>query len=265
MDKSADPLTNKIQQQIEHFDRIADRYYDARNQRNHLLLKDLMWRDFLVNKAFLRRDGLRTLEAMCGFCDGKYILERHLKITIDYTAFDYSSAVIERLQASRPELNVFRGNVTEFCCDEKFDLIILLGGLHHVPDHAKSSVRKLTESLLPGGYFLSAEPTHGNPIFKSVREYIYKRNSLFDEDTERAFSVEELKALFTNAGLILADISFPGLLSYILYYNPDAFKILNKGSSSLVRATYAFDRLWMRNWIGKVFSFATLSLWQKPT
>jgi len=32
----------------------------------------------------------------------------------------------------------------------------------------------------------------------------------------------------------------------------------------MVKAAYAFDRLWMRNWIGKALSFATLSLWQKP-
>ena len=257
-------MNDKIERQKEHFDKIADRYYLARRQDKHLLLKNLMWKGFLSDKDYLSRDGLRVLEAMCGFADGKEVIENNLRISVNYTGFDYSSTVVQNLHLERPELNVYQQDITKFSSDEEFDLIIILGGLHHVPDHAKSAIKRLTSSLASGGYFLNLEPTHGNRLFKKIREHIYSRNNLFDEVTEEAFPVEELKVFFLDAGLRLADISFPGLLSYILYYNPDAFPSLNIGGNWLVKTTYAFDRLWMRNWIGKTLSFATLSLWQKP-
>ncbi|MDH3380600.1 MAG: class I SAM-dependent methyltransferase, partial [Gammaproteobacteria bacterium] len=257
-------MSDKIERQKEHFDKIADRYYLARRQDKHLLLKNLMWKGFLSDKQYISRDGLRVLEAMCGFADGKHIIENNLGISVNYTGFDYSSTVVQKLRLEKPDLNVYQQDITEFSSNAEFDLIILLGGLHHVPDYAESAIKHLTACLVPGGYFLNLEPTHGNQIFKKIRELIYSRNHLFDEETEEAFSVEELKNLFLSAGLRMVDISFPGLLSYVLYYNPDAFPSLNIGGNRMIKATYAFDRLWMRNWIGKTLSFATLSLWQKP-
>lgn len=256
-------MNDKTERQREHFDKIANQYYLARSQQNHLLLKDLMWSGFLSDKQYLARAGLRVLEAMCGFADGKDIIERHLGISTNYTGFDYSSTVVDKLHIDRPDLNVYQQDITTFSAGDKFDLIILLGGLHHVPDHAQDAVKRLSSCLEEGGYFLNLEPTHGNIVTRKVREAIYNRNSLFDEETERAFSVNELKDIFQQSGLQLADISFPGLLSYVLFYNPDAFPILNKGGSLAVKATFAFDRLWLRNRVGKTLSFATLSLWQK--
>ena len=112
-----------------------------------------------------------------------------------------------------------------------YDIIILIAGLHHVPFHAPESVRRLVTALKPGGFFISLEPTSGNIIARKAREYIYKKNSLFDAETERDFSVNELCRMFEIAGLEKTYISFPGLLSYVLYYNPDAFPALNCGGA----------------------------------
>jgi hypothetical protein len=71
-----------------------------------------------------------------------------------------------------------------------------------------------------------------------VRDGIYKKNSLFDEQTERAFPVGRL--------------------------NPDAFPALNVGGKSLVSSFYSFDKLFYRNAVGRALSFATLSVWSKP-
>jgi len=74
-----------------------------------------------------------------------------------------------------------------------------------------------------------------------------------------------LSAFFTDAGLAPKDLCFPGLSAYVLYYNPDAFPKLNLGGKKLVKTLFNLDRLFLRNTIGRVFSFATLSLWQKPS
>ena len=128
-----------------------------------------------------------------------------------------------------PEIRSFQADVSSVELSQKYDIIILLGGLHHVFHIAPEVVKRLSLSIKTGGYFISLEPTNGNCIFSWVRNRIYENNSLFDEQTERAFDVSELESIFIDAGLNSVDTVYPGLLAYILYYNPDAFPFLNIG------------------------------------
>jgi SAM-dependent methyltransferase len=256
---------DKIEQQREHFNSVAERYRTARKHDNHLLLKSLIWKQFLGRHPALKKNGLVVLEAMCGFADGKKILEDTLNIETQYEGFDYSDEVLETLKEEQPELKVFHADAGTVELEKnKYEVIILLGGLHHVPHMAKEVVARLVESIKPGGYFINLEPTNGNPIFKAIRERIYAKNSLFDEETERAFEVSELMDFFESSNMRPVDITYPGLSSYVLYYNPDAFPSLNLGGKKMVKSLFALDKLFLRNVLGRWFSFATLSLWQKP-
>ena len=257
-------MESKVQRQREHFDRISETYRRSRKHENHLTLKTLMWRDFLQDKAYLKGRRLRVLEPMCGFADGKAILEQHLGVEIDYVGFDFSDQVVAKLSESDPRLHVFHADITRFRPPpEDFDLIILLGGLHHVPDYAQAVVENMAAGLRPGGTFINLEPTHGNPVFRAIREGIYRRNEIFDEATERGFRYRELMEMFERVPLTLVDRSFPGFLSYVLYYNPDAFPRINLGGPKMVRTTFAFDKLFMRGSLGSFLSFATLTMWRK--
>jgi SAM-dependent methyltransferase len=254
-----------IERQREHFNSIADRYHKGRQASNHLYLKDLIWRDVFSHFRNLKDSHLDVLEPMCGFCDGYELIRRHLSSDIRYQGFDYSDAVVETVKKDNPDLVVWQADATKYKpAVNSCDLIILIGGLHHTPLDAQAIVRNLAPSLRAGGLFISYEPTHGNPLFRMVRDGIYKKNSLFDEQTERAFPVSELIGLFTNAGLKSELICHPGLLSYVMYYNPDAFPALNIGGKSLVSSLYSFDKLFYRNAVGRALSFATLSVWSKP-
>lgn len=258
-------MVDAVERQKLHFDRIATDYHRARQHENHRLLKRLIWSDFLADKrAELDRPGLRVLEAMCGFADGEAILASVLGKPVDYTGFDYSDAVVDRMKSLAPALKLFRQDVTSFVPDRTYGLVMCLGGLHHVPHAAHAAVRNLAQALEPGGLLLSIEPTAGNPVFARVRGAIYRRNPLFDPETERGFSVPELRGLFEGAGLRCEDVCHPGLLSYVLYYNPDAFPALNRGGPALVRALYAIERPFLRTALARWLSFATLSLWRKP-
>jgi SAM-dependent methyltransferase len=254
-----------IERQREHFNSIADRYHKGRQASNHLYLKDLIWRDVFSHFRNLKDSHLDVLEPMCGFCDGYELIRRHLSSDIRYQGYDYSDAVVETVKKDNPDLDVWQADATKHKpAVDSCDLIILIGGLHHTPLDAQAIVRNLAPSLRAGGLFISYEPTHGNPLFRMVRDGIYKKNSLFDEQTERAFPVSELIGLFTNAGLKSELICHPGLLSYVMYYNPDAFPALNIGGKSLVSSLYSFDKLFYRNAVGRALSFATLSVWSKP-
>lgn len=254
---------DKIEQQKNHFENISEKYYKSRQTRNHLLLKDLMWNYFFKNKDYLKNDGLHVLEPMCGYGEGKDILEKNLKIKIVYSGFDYSSNLIKKIKEFDPTTDVIEMDITKFIPSKKYDLVIIIGGLHHVPFHLDMVLDKLYESLNKNGYFIYLEPTHNNILFKKIRERIYKKNEFFDNDTERAFELVKINQAFLDHNFKVIDQIYPGLLSYILYYNPDAFPILNKGSGKLVKAFFNFDKLFFRNFIGRKLSFATLTLLQK--
>jgi SAM-dependent methyltransferase len=255
---------DKIARQAAHFDSVAASYRASRQHANHRTIKELMWGDFLADKDALRRTRLAVLEPMCGFADGHQIVATYLGADFTYRGFDFSRTVVDSLELSQPHLDVWHGDVTRFEADAEYDLIILLGGLHHVPDHAGEAVARLARALKPGGHFLNLEATEGNRVFGWIRRWIYTRNSLFDAQTERAFERKEYFRLFEAAGLDHVDSFYPGLLAYVLYYNPDAFPWLNVGGPSMVRALWALERRFRRNAVGAALSFATLSLWQRP-
>jgi SAM-dependent methyltransferase len=254
---------SKIEQQKKHFESISNRYYNARRSSNHLLLKKILWNYFFKDKEFLRKENLKVLEPMCGYGEGKKIIESNISREINYEGFDYSEILVKKIKEIEPDLNIYVMDVTKFKPKGKYDIVILIGGLHHVPDYAEDVIKKVYECLEDDGYFINYEPTQDNSIMRTVRNIIYRRNNLFDDQTERAFELRDLNQLFSRSGFHISDQIHPGLLSYILYYNPDAFPYLNIGGNSMVRLTFALDKLFFRNYIGRKLSFTTLTVLQK--
>lgn len=253
---------DEVARQKRHFEEISERYLRSRQHTNHLLFKKLLWQLFLKDAPFPHRR-LSVLEPMCGYAEGKKILEEHGGLDIEYVGFDYSEPLVAHVKRNDPSLNVSLMDVTRFESGPVYDLVMLLGGLHHVPRHTVAVIGRMHDALREGGYFISFEPTHNNFIFRKIREHIYRRNNLFDAETEEAFELGKLDNYFHQNGFRLVRQMYPGLLAYVLYYNPDAFPWLNRGSESVVRTIFNLEKSMYANIIGRKFSFATLSLWQK--
>lgn len=258
---------DNIERQRAHFDAISEKYFLARKNKNHLLIKKLIWEYFFQRNPF-PSEVTNVLEPMCGYGEGKSILEEYGHLQINYTGFDYSQALINIVKKDAPNLNIYQQDVTKFDAqnlNEKYSVIILIGGLHHVFDRAETVIRKLTPALTPQGFFISLEPTYNLFIHKRIRDYIYRKNSLFDQETEQAFELGCLNNMFAENGYKLVDQIYPGLISYILYYNPDAFPNLNIGGRRTIKSLFSLDKLFLDNFIGYKFSFATLSLYKKES
>lgn len=255
---------NKIDQQREHFDSISDVYFGARRHSNHLLLKSLIWSNFLSGHPQLLSRGSAVLEPMCGMAEGLQIIRDYIRPDFSYLGFDYSEKMVEIAKNQFPGMRILWADVTRFDANgEKFDLIILIGGLHHVYKLSDQVVKSLVQSLKPGGKFINFEPTQNCWLTRKIRERIYKQNDLFDDETEQGFDLADLDNIFVQAGMQKVDQVYPGLLSYVLYYNPDAFPRLNLGGNTAVRATFALDQLLWRTRLARKLSFSTLTLWQK--
>lgn len=251
-----------IKQQQKHFDSIADKYFNERQSETSLLLKDLMWGHFFSDKDYLKSKTM-VLEPMCGFGEGKKVIEKHLKSNIIYEGFDYSANIIAIAKKQDPDLNVYELNILDLNVKDKFDFVIVIGGLHHIYRDVDEILERIYNSLKIDGYFMCYEPTNNNFITRKIRRKIYKSNPLFDFETEQDFNLISLNKSFRQAKYSIVDQVYAGLLSYILFYNPDAFPQLNKGGKRLVRFLFSIDKLFSRNFIGKKLSFATLTLLKK--
>jgi len=257
---------NDINQQKEHFTSVAHRYIESRRHRNHLTLKAAIWRYFLSRNPFPteQAESLSVIEPMCGYGEGYEILKNYGHCRFVYRGSDISAPMVAEAMRRYPGVEFAIGDVTKPFGADEYDIVLILGGLHHVFRHITTVLSNVRAALKPGGYFINLEPTENNMVFTAIRNHIYRTNDLFDAETERGFALEELNRLYEDAGLLLKDQIYPGLLAYVLYYNPDAFPSLNIGNPWLVSKLFALERVFYSWFIGRKLSFATLSLLQRP-
>lgn len=254
---------DKINRQKAHFDSIADEYTLKRRGSKQRMLHRLIYADLLSNMGNKSNDCLYVLEPMCGFGEGQEIIKNHISDNIVYEGFDLSEKVVENAKRIYKGINVYVQDVTKFTPERRYDIVVLIGGLHHVPDYAALVLEKIYGALKPGGQFINVEPTYNNWLTRIVCEYIYKKNSVFDEKTERRFSLSSINELYKKNGFSITKQLNAGLLAYLLWYNPDAFPLFNFGNCSLVKVVYAIDRKFMNTWIGRKLSVATFSVLKK--
>lgn len=254
---------NKIERQNEHFHSISKEYYKARQNKNHLLFKRLLFSWLLKDISFMSDRHICVLEPMCGYGEGRKIVLENISPRIEYEGFDFNDLLIRKVKMKMPGINIYKQDITTFTTDKQYDLIILLGGLHHVPDYAGQICKNLSGALKTGGIFINFEPTNNNFMVSMIRSMIYNKNHLFDEQTERGFSLKELQKIYTDAGLRIYRQYFPGLLGYVLYYNPDAFSRLNIGRKRMVRMVFHAEKYLYGSFLGRLFSFCTFSILKK--
>lgn len=256
---------DKIERQRQHFNKVAAEYYTARKDKNHLRYKKMLFRYIFGRDLGIdKMKKLAVLEPMCGYGEGRKIIRTYLSRNIQYEGFDYSDVLVNEVKRVHPNMNIYKQDVTVFQPEkDKYDIIILIGGLHHVPDYAGEICRNISTGLKKDGLFINFEPTNNNPLMTFVRKQIYKKNHLFDEETERAFSLKELNGIYKHAGMTIEKQFFPGLLGYIMYYNPDAFPFLNRGDIRTVDRIFRLEHSLYTTFIGKWFSFCTFSITRK--
>ncbi|QEM69136.1 class I SAM-dependent methyltransferase [Geobacter sp. FeAm09] len=256
---------DKVEAQRKHFDAIADVYLKGRSAKNHLAYKQVIWNHVLERLArFLpARSPLTGLEAMCGNAEVSARLVNFFP-HLTMHAFDLSDAMVKAAETSQlKRVTTCRNDLLTFCEEDRYDLAVIIGGLHHIPYDVHKGVHNIGNSLKKGGIFLNLEPTHNNRLWRAVREKIYKDNAIFEENSERAFTLQEYNTCLTANNFRILDQFYPGLLGYVLYYNPDAFPALNIGPPGLARMLAGLDLRLGTGAFGRIFSFATWTIAEK--
>jgi 2-polyprenyl-3-methyl-5-hydroxy-6-metoxy-1,4-benzoquinol methylase len=190
------------------FNRIAANY----------LLKDILPANRVARKFRLEQT-LKTisinaeismLEVGCGAgFSAEYIRGQY----DEYCGLDYSEELIRFAKAYHrsEKIEFFNANLKDFKTDRKFDVILLIGVLHHLKD-SSAMMQYMVDLLKPGGWIVANEPQAGNPMIRLARALRKKTDPQYSSD-QQEFKIVQLSEIFEQSGLTKIRIVPQGILS----------------------------------------------------
>lgn len=128
------------------------------------------------------------------------------------------------------------------------DTVIMLGGIHHVPDR-EALFAEISRILKPGGQFIWREPVSDFWLWRLLRLVIYRFSPMLDHQTERPLMYSETVPVLEKSGLALEQWQTYGFFGFCLFMNSDVlffnrfFRFI-PGIRKLTRASVYLD-----NWI----------------
>jgi SAM-dependent methyltransferase len=189
----------------------------------------------------------RVLEIGCGAGFSAAYLQGHYR---RYVGVDYSTELIDlaRRYNAHPEAAFHVADAARFQPGERFDLVFMIGVLHHFDDIGELLMR-IRAWLEPGGLLVANEPHSGNPAVRLARRIRKRIDPSYSSD-QRELSAHELRSQLSRAGFEQVKIVPQGLFSTPFAEVPvDPARL----TAPLVRAACAVDNLLERR-LGRVIA-----------
>jgi ubiquinone/menaquinone biosynthesis C-methylase UbiE len=207
---SAESVNHKDREQRdrEHFDSIASSY-----TRKDEAASSRVARRFRLEAtvgAVESQTVRRVLEVGCG---AGYAVDYLGDGFDEYLGVDHSAALvaIANERHGREGVEFAAGRVQELGLAGGFDLVVVIGVLHHLDD-VDTAVAEMVRSLKPGGWVAVNEPQPHNPIIRILRR-VRKRVDKTYADDQVEFSPSELVEMFERHGLVDVETRPQGYLS----------------------------------------------------
>lgn len=235
------------------FERIADDYI-----RKDLVASSRFGRQTLQKLPIGPSEDI--LEIGCGAGFSVRYLEAEYRT---FTGIDYSRNLIDYAVSRNcfPGASFIATDLLEFDPTNQFDVIFMIGVLHHMPD-MKSAVEACFDLLKPRGRIAFNEPQRANPIIHLLRKLRSRFDGSYsDEQTEVA--ARELMEVVSMVGFEHVK-SFPqGFLSPPFAEVPLRLPWL---MTPLSLGCCSFDTYLERlpPWLLKAFAWNTIIVGQKP-
>lgn len=249
------PIPNTETIQKLHYERIAkdyDVHYNDEYSQRYM-------KKFVFDPMFKGIDvkNKSVLEAMCGGGQTtKYLLERQAKVT----GLDISPQQTSNFKRRHQSADVLCGSILNSGVEsESFDVVTVVGGIHHMPPHTNESILEIHRMLKPGGYFCFMEP-HSESVAEGFRRAWYKRDSLFAEN-EAAVNMSEMHSNFERH-FDFNHEHYLGNVGYLLVLNSMVFRVpikLKPLYSPMLTSTETL----LNKILGKPFSCFVVAQWQK--
>ncbi len=152
----------------------------------------------------------RCLEVGCGAgYAATYLAGRYSR----YVGIDQAEALIAYARAhnAAPGVSFEAVDVAAYSSNERFDVVFMIGVLHHLSDPA-AALLHVRSLLAPGGLVLVNEPQPANPLIRVARSL----RTVVDRDysaEQVQYSADELRAMLDEAGFTRLTVKPQGLLS----------------------------------------------------
>ena len=188
----------KNSQQL-HFDQILDEYRSAYHSRgsNHYKHK-LIYSKIVPLIREKWPNGCQILEVACGSGENSFQLRELLGDNYKFSGTDISGesvAAFNQIMGSQ-SAQVKNFMDAEDSWSSQFEVVLIIGGLHHMVDGLDTVFKNINSATKPRGILLFVEP---NARFLDVvRRWWYRRDGFFEEDHESAL---DERFLFSKYGV----------------------------------------------------------------
>jgi SAM-dependent methyltransferase len=236
-------LCQESLQQQQHYDKVHQDYTEALRLPHTQEYMNYMDQKFLDSFQVNATDSI--LEICCGEGEALKILDTFSC----YIGIDISLKMLEaadQLHAGRSNIRFVHADALRLPVkDNSVDTVIMLGGIHHVPDRRKL-FQECFRVLKPGGTFVFREPASDWFLWKGIRDIIYKLSPGLDYETERPLTRSETVPLLEEMGFSAIVYNNYTFLGFCLFMNADILKF-NKvfkhipGIRTLVKFVARFD------------------------
>ena len=206
----------RIQQ--EHYDEIANAYVNNLNYPH--TLEYMSYLDDVLREHVSSENLGVCAEICCGTGEGFSLFSESIDKGV---GVDVSSSMLSKGKQSlnNPRLHFVQGDATQLpLVSNSFDSVIMLGGIHHVPDR-QALFRQISRILKPGGVFIWREPVSDFWLWKFLRAIIYKLSPILDDKTERPLTYNETVPLLKESGFSLEQWRTCGFLGFCFFMNSD--------------------------------------------
>jgi SAM-dependent methyltransferase len=207
------------QTQRDHYRRILEEYelhYDdefAQAYRRRFMYEVML--------AGVDLSDTSVLEPMCGSGQATaFLLSRGAQVT----GLDISEVALRSFRQRWPTCNAVCSSILRPPLRPgSFDVVVVIGGLHHVHPHIDQTVTAIHELLQSRGVLCFAEP-HTGSILDAARRVWYQHDHRVFAEGEAAVDLEALKARHATQFRFEREVYF-GNLAYFLVLNSMVLRI----------------------------------------
>ena len=204
--------------QQRHYDQIADAYAANLNyphtQEYMSYLDDVLREEVgTVNLGMLA-------EVCCGKGEAFELFESSISKGV---GIDVSSSMLQKGQSAfkNTRLHFVQGDATQMpLAADTFDTVMMLGGIHHVPDRS-ALFQQVFKILKPGGTYVWREPVNDFWLWRILRAIVYRLSPILDHETERPLTWDETVPLLEETGFEVQQWRTCGFLGFCIFMNSD--------------------------------------------